>query len=205
LTFGNGQAHYADGVRNVTGLRFSESLYGYLGAGPDFWEAYRDGRARGTWARFWATVHIPDLELFLADEEHRAAITGRLVVAGLAAAPVDDGRIHMFCVRGEEKRLLYYLPFERGEERYLLRGEKRVHRPRGLQAWRQMTTLYTQLVRQGDGQPEEVVSHGVLRISFGQVVLQALSFRPQGTLNPLRAVSDLVRFLRFSSRQIWST
>jgi hypothetical protein len=189
----------------VTGLRFSESLYGYLGAGSDFWEAYRDGRARGTWARFWATVHIPDLGRFLADEEHRAAITGRLVVAGLAAAPVDDGSIHMFCVRGEEKRLLYYLPFRGGEERYLLRGEKRLYRARGVQAWRQMTTLYTQLARQGDGQPEEVVSHGVLRISFGQVVLQALSFRPEGSPNPVRAASDLVRFLGFSSRQIWST
>lgn len=189
----------------MTGLRFSESLYGYLGAGPDFWDAYRDGRARGTWARFWATIHIPDLELFLADPEHRAAITGRVAVADLAAAPVDDGRIDMFCVRGEEKRLLYYLPFRGGEERYLLRGEKRVYKARGLQAWRQMTTLYTQLVRQGDDQPEEVVSTGVLRISFGQVVLQTLSFRPEGSPNPLRAASDLVRFLGFSSRQIWST
>lgn len=191
-------------MRNATGLRFSESLSGYLGAGPDFWEAYRDGRARGTRARFWATVRIPDLELFLEDPEHRAAITGRLVVAGLAAVPVDDGRIHMFCARGQEKRLLYYLPFKRGEERYLLRGEKRVYQARGLQAWRQMTTLYTQLVWERDGQPEEVVSTGILRISFGQVVLQALSFRPQGTVNPLRAVYDLVRFLRFCGRQIRS-
>ncbi len=186
----------------ATGLRFSESLSGYLGEGADFWQAFKDGRARRRSAQFWVTVRIPDLDGFMANPEHEASMTGRLAVAGLGTALVPDGRIHLFCVRGQEKRLLYYLPFKKGAESYLLWGEKRLRKPRGFDAWRQMTTLYTELVRKGGAEPDEVVGRGVLRIGPGQVAQQALSFRPEGTLNPLRAVSDYVSFLRFSSREI---
>jgi hypothetical protein len=41
-----------------------------------------------------------------------------------------------------------------------------------------------------------------LRISLPQVLLQAVSFRPLGTVNPVRFLADYVRFLRFSSRQM---
>lgn len=188
----------------ATGLRFSETLSGYLGEGTDFWQAFMDGRARGRSARFSVTVRIPDLDGFMADPEHEASMTGRLAVAGLGTARVADGRIHLFCTRGEEKRLLYYLPFQKGTDSYLLWGEKRLHRPGGLDAWRQMTTLYAELVRKGVPEADEVVGRGVLRIGPGQVARQALSFRPEGTSNPLRAVSDYVRFLSFSSREIRS-
>jgi hypothetical protein len=32
--------------------------------------------------------------------------------------------------------------------------------------------------------------------------LQAVSFRPTGTINPLRFLGDYARFLRFSSREM---
>ena len=204
IDFPGWRAHHSAVMAKSTGLRFSESLSGYLGEGSGFWDAYRDGLAKGHVARFHVTVHIPDLKRFLADPEHVAAMTGRLTVAGLGSAVVDGGRIHLFCLRGQEKRLLYYLPFKKGEGRYLLWGEKRLHKPRGLQAWRQMTTLYTELVRQGDGQPEETLSRGILRISSWEVMRQALSFRPLGTLNPLRFLGDYLRFLRFSGREMRS-
>lgn len=186
----------------ATGLRFSESLSGYLGEGADFWEAYHNGRARGGAARFWATVSIPDLDRFLADPAHEAALAGRLAIAALGSAPVEDGLIHLFHRREQERLLLYCLPFTKNAERYLLRGEKRVHGGRGLDTWRQMTTLYTELVRQREGGAEEVLGRGVLRIGPGQVLLQALSFRPLGTLSPGRALSNYLRFLRFASREI---
>lgn len=186
----------------ATGLRFSESLSGYLGEGADFWEAYRNGRSRGQRAQFRVRVRIPDLERFLAEPDHEAAMTGRLAAPGLGTAPVEDGRVQLFSRRGQERLLRYHLPFEKDGGRYLLRGEKRLHNARGLEAWRQMTTLYTELVRQGDGGSGALLARGVLRIGPWQVLLQALSFRPLGTLNPVRALSDYFRFLRFSAREI---
>lgn len=185
-----------------SGLRFSESLSGYLGRSDDHWVAYHAGRAANLHARFWITVHIPDLQAFMADPEHEAPLSGRLTVAGMGySLPVEDGRIHLFCSRGEGKRLLYFLPFEHGDQRFLLRGEKRLSRPKGLEAWRQMTTLFTEVLQQADG-GEAILYRGVLRISLPQVLLQAVSLRPLGTINPLRFLADYVRFLRFSSREM---
>jgi len=185
-----------------SGLRFSESLSGYLGRGDDHWAAYEAGHAANLHARFWITVQIPDIQAFMADPEHEAPLSGRLTVAGMGySLPVEDGRIHLFCSRGEGKRILYYLPFHHGDQRFLLRGEKRLSKPKGLEAWRQMTTLFAEVLQQADGE-EGLLYRGVLRISLPQVLLQAVSFRPLGTVNPVRFLADYVRFLRFSSREM---
>jgi len=185
-----------------SGLRFSESLSGYLGQGDDHRAAYEAGRAANLNARFWITIHIPDIQAFMADPEHEAPLSGRLTVAGTGySLPVEDGRIHLFCSRGEGKRILYYLPFHHGDQRFLLRGEKRLSRPKGLEAWRQMTTLFAEVLQQADGE-EALLYRGVLRISLPQVLLQAVSFRPLGTVNPVRFLADYLRFLRFSSREM---
>jgi len=185
-----------------SGLRFSESLSGYLGQGDDHWAAYEAGRVANLHARFWITVQIPDIQAFMVDPEHEASLSGRLTVAGMGySLPVEDGRIHLFCSRGEGKRILYYLPFHHGDQRFLLRGEKRLSKPKGLEAWRQMTTLFTEVLQQADG-GEALVYRGVLRISLPQVLLQAVSFRPLSTVNPVRFLADYLRFLRFSSREM---
>lgn len=189
-------------MAKATGLRFSESLSGYLAEGEECQSAYETGRMAGNSARFWVTVRIPDLKSFIADPEHIAPMTGRVRLSGLGNSMATEGaRVHLFCRRNGEKRLLYYLPFRWEGKRYLLRGEKRLQNPKGLATWRQMTTLYAELVRlEDEGGP--VVGRGVLRIGPRQVMLQALSFRPEGTSNPIRFLADCFRFLHLSSREM---
>jgi hypothetical protein len=189
-------------MAEATGLRFSESLSGYLAEGEDCRSAYETGRIARNSARFWVTVRIADLESFFADPEHTAPMTGRVGLSGLGnSMATEEARVHLFCRRNGEKRLLYYLPFRWEGKRYLLRGEKRLRDPKGLATWRQMTTLYAELVRwEDEGGP--VVGRGVLRIGPRQVMLQALSFRPEGTSNPIRFLVNCFRFLRFSSREM---
>jgi len=186
------------------GLRFSESLSGYMSGESDHWAAYEAGRAAGLHARFWVTVSIPNLEALIADPEHEASLSGRVAIAGLGESlDVQDGRVCLFCRRGDETRLLYYLPFSQGGRSFLLRGEKRLTRPRGPEAWKQMTTLYSELVQQADGE-DALIRRGVLRIGAGRVMVLGTSFRPIGTRSPVRFLADWARFLRFSSRQIQS-
>ncbi|MGQ9571789.1 MAG: hypothetical protein ACUVV3_01155 [Dehalococcoidia bacterium] len=189
-------------MAKATGLRFSESLSGHLAEGEDCWSAYETGRIARNTARFWVTVRIADLRSFIADPEHMAPMTGRLRVSGLGdSMPTEGARVHLFCRRNGEKRLLYYLPFRWEGKRYLLRGAKRLQNPKGLAMWRQMTTLYAELLRLDD-EEGAVIERGVLRIGPRQVVLQGLSFRPEGTRNPIRFLADCFRFLRFSSREM---
>ena len=189
-------------MAKATGLRFSESLIGYLAEGEDCQSAYETGRMAGNSARFWVTMRIPDLKSFIADPEHTAPTRGRVRLSGLGSSMTTEGaRVHLFCRRNGQKRLLYYLPFLSEGKRYLLRGEKRLQNPKGLAAWRQMTTLYAELVRlEDEGGP--VLARGVLHIGPRQVMLQTLSFRPEGTSNPIRFLTDCFRFLRFSSREM---
>jgi hypothetical protein len=189
-------------MAKAAGLRFSESLRGYLAEGEDCWSGYETGRTAANSARFWVTVRIPDLKSFIADPEHIAPMTGRVGLSGLGSSMATEGAcLHLFCRRDGQKRLLYHLPFRWEGKRYLLRGEKRLQNPKGLAAWRQMTTLYAELVRlEDEGGP--VLATGVLRIGPRQVMLQALSFRPEGTSNPIRFLTNCFRFLRFSSREM---
>lgn len=189
-------------MAKATGLRFSESLSGYLAEGGDCWSAYETGRMAGNTVRFWVTVRVADLKSFIADPEHAAPMTGRVRLSGLGDSMATEGaHVHLFCRRDGEKRLLYCLPFRWEGRRYLLQGEKRLQNPKGLATWRQMTTLYAELVRLED-EASSVVGRGVLRISPRQVMLQVLSFRPEGTSNPIRFLADCVRFLHFSSREM---
>lgn len=183
------------------GIRFTETLAGYLGEGDDHWSAWRAGRRAGRMARFTVTVRIPDLEALEADPEHVAPARGLVWVADVGRSSTD-GRIHLFCRRDGQRRLLYHLPFSSGGHLYTLRGEKRLGGPRRGR-WREMTTLYVDLLRVDAGS-ESLVARGVMTIGPWQVFLQTFSFRPEGRSGPAAFFRDWLRFLRFSSRQVGS-
>lgn len=181
------------------GIRFTETLTGYLGEGDDHWSAWRAGREAGRRAVFTVTVRIPDLVALEADPDHVAPAHGPVWVADVGRS-TTDGRIHLFCRRDGQTRLLYDLPFSSGDRLYVLRGEKRLGEAREGR-WREMTTLHVDLLRVEDGS-QSLVARGVMRIGLWQVFLQTLSFRPEGSSNPVTFLRDWLRFLRFSSREM---
>jgi len=181
------------------GIRFTETLAGYLGEGDDHWSAWRAGRSAGRRARFTLTVYIPDVGALEADPEHVGPARGPVWVADLGPS-TTDGRVHLFCRRDGQKRLLYHLPFSSGGRPYILRGEKRLSGSRR-RRWREMTTLYADLLSVEAGS-ESLLARGVLTIGPWQVLLQALSFRPEGPSGVAAFVRDSLRFLRFSSREM---
>ena len=183
------------------GIRFTETLAGYLGEGDDYWSAWRAGRRAGRSVVFTVTVRIPDLGALEADPDHVAAARGPIWVADIGRSTAD-GRIHLFCRRDGQKRLLYHLPFSSGGRLYILEGEKRLGGPRRGR-WREMTTLYVELMRVEDGS-RSLLARGVMRIGLWQVFRQTLSFRPEGRSSPAAFLTNCRRFLRFSSREMES-
>jgi len=184
-------------------LRFTEALSGYMAAAEHHEAGYRAGRAAGGRVRYWATAHIDDLDSFLRDPQHSAGMTGVVDVAGLGEGmPIDDGRIELFCRRENRKVIAYSLPFRQGERGYLLRGVKRIEDDPGFDVWRDMTTLYAELVDLSsvpDGPPMAV---GILRIGPLAALRMGLTFRGGGLRST--AVASL-RFLLFASRELRET
>jgi len=187
------------------GLRFRETMAGYMSPAGSFRAGYRWGKAAGGDVRFTATIAIPNIDSFLQDPEHRAALTASLDYDGLGwDLPVKAGRFHLFCRRNGRTRMLYYLPFTCSGQRYLLFGQKFVGDRPGLHVWRDLTSLQTQLLRLDEsGEPVgEPLARGILTIGLPSVVRQFSTFRTFGATGPLGVVSLYARFLNGCTREL---
>jgi cholesterol oxidase len=184
-------------------FRFTEELSGYMAAAENHWAGYKAGRAAGARVRYQATVRIDDLESFLSDPQHAATTTGVVDVAGLGRAlPIEEGRIELFCRREGRKLIAYHLPFRQGERRYLLRGEKYIQDDPGFDVWRDMTTLYAELLDLSSAPEGPPIAVGILRIGPLSALGMLFTFRGAGLRS---TASATLRFLRFASRELRDT
>jgi cholesterol oxidase len=184
-------------------LRFTEALTGYMAAAEDYEAGYRAGRGADARVRYRATAHIDDLEAFLRDPQHSAAMTGVVDVAGVGQAmPIEGGRIEMFCRREGRKLIAYHLPFRQGERRYLLQGLKHIHDDPGFDVWKDMTTLYAELLDLSLAPGGPPIAMGILRIGPLAALQMGFTFRGAGLRST--AVASL-RFLLFASRELRET
>jgi acyl dehydratase len=187
------------------GLRFRETMAGYMSPAGSFRAGYRWGKAAGGEVRFTATITIPDLDTFLQDPEHVAPLTARLDYDGLGwDLPVKAGRFHLFCRRNGHTRLLYYLPFTCAGQRYLLFGQKYVGDRPGLHVWRDLTSLHTQLLRLDESSRPvgEPLAKGILTIGLPSVLRQLSTFQTSGANGPLGVLSLYARFLNGCTREL---
>lgn len=184
-------------------LRFTEALSGYMAAAEDHEIGYRAGRAAGARVRYRATCRIDDLDAFLHDPQHAAAMTGVVEVAGLdQGMAIEEGRIELFCRRESRKVIAYHLPFRQAERRYLLRGVKRIEDDSGFDVWKDMTTLYAELLDLSSAPDGPPMAVGILRIGPLAALRMGFTFRGGGLA--ATAVASL-RFLLFASRELRET
>jgi len=192
----------------ASALRFTEALSGYMAAAGDHEAGYRAGRAAGARVRYRATARIDDIEFFLRDPQHGADMTGVVDVVGLGRGmPIEEGRIELFCRREDRKVIAYHLPFRQGERRYLLRGEKYIQDDPGFDVWKDMTTLYAELLDLSSAPdsrqtPAEPMAVGILRIGPLAALRMVFTFRGAGVRPTANAT---LRFLLFASRELRDT
>jgi len=187
----------------ASALRFTETLSGYMAAAEDHEAGYRAGRAAGARVRYRATSRIDDIESFLRDPQHGADMTGVVDVVGLGRGmPIEEGRIELFCRREGRKVIAYHLPFRQGERRYLLRGEKYIQDDPGFDVWKDMTTLYAELLDLSSAPDSQPMAVGILRIGPLAALRMLFTFRGAGVRS---TASSALRFLLFSSRELRDT
>jgi len=187
----------------VCPLRFTEALSGYMAAAEDHGAGYRAGRTAGAHVRYRATARIDDLESFLRDPQHGADMTGVVDAAGLGRGmPIEEGRLELFCRREGRKIIAYHLPFRQGERRYLLRGEKYIQDDPGFDVWKDMTTLYAELLDLSSAAGAPPMAVGILRIGPLSALRMLFTFRGSGVRGTANAA---LRFLLFASGELRDT
>ena len=192
----------------ATSMSFTEEMKGFVSLDVDDpVEGAELGRQLGQRLMFHLTITVDDVERFVADREHEGVAAGWVdsdVLGG--RLPVTRGWFNLF-TRDDDpsrRRMLYRLHFADGAGSPLtLVGVKDVHDDRGLDVWRDTSTLFVRVlsghVPPGDESRSRVVGAGVIKILPADFAQQLTTFRTDGP-QPLEAMAS---FGRLFLGQLW--
>ncbi|MEZ5316132.1 MAG: patatin-like phospholipase family protein [Vicinamibacterales bacterium] len=186
----------------VTSLQFTEHMRGFVGPVGDFQGGYDAGKAAGTSLDVTLTVQVADVDQFVVDPNHQAAITGDVDSPILGGkVPVDAGHfqllVHAADPRQKEMRYRLFVRHANGAKHTIV-GVKSVADDRPTpEVWDDTTTLFTAIytghLAPGTETPAARVATGIIRIGFLDFLKQLTTFRVQGP-TPLAQLQGLARF-----------
>lgn len=193
-------------------LEFTETMAGYAAAGQtDFRGGYDAGRAAGTPIEFTITVKVDDVDRFIDDPQHEAAVEGSVSSPLLGGTlRVIGGRFNLFVPsEGDRNRRLmrYRLPVGgNGKAEYTLVGFKDLHDDLGPDVWQDTTTLMVNVYKGSADQAQEssapLAAVGIMRIELPAFLKQLASFRTAASSMRARGEA-LARFGRFFLGGLW--
>ena len=182
------------------GLRFDETMIGPVALGREDPE-----RAAQSSNALELAIHchiaIDDVDRFLDDADHTGGIEGSIDYSPFGGElPVVDGIFNLFKKEQGQRVMEYRLPFARDGRPHLLAGRKYVHDDRGLDVWKDTTTLYTRI---HDSAEEDgpVIAAGVLAIGVEALGRMVASMRPTGG----GGVESLAKFGGLFMGELWQT
>lgn len=193
----------------LTKLQFTEEMKGYVTLGERDYQPGLQSSNR-SYLMVHLTIKIEDVEKFIADPQHNAAVEGYIACEALGGKrSVESGRFNLFVDRGDptHKTMLYRLYFKDSAGHPLtLSGFKDVNDDPGFDVWSDTSTLYTRLwqghITADDQTQTEIVGAGIIKIHLLDFLKQLTTFRTQGATNQARAAA-LARFGIFFLGKLW--
>ena len=186
------------------GVEFTETMKGFVSTAVTADGAYEEGYQRGKQAggafEFMLTIAARDAERFVSEPEHRARMVGTVRAPALSTEPmaVSSGEFQLFPEDPERpaaRRMVYRMKLTaRDGGALFFEGFKSMHDEPGPDLWRDTTTLYVTLRREGAAGP--AVARGILRIEPADFARQMRTLRASGGTAPER-LRALARFGRF--------
>ncbi len=186
------------------GIEFTETMRGFVSTvvTDDYEAAARQGEQDDSSFAFTLTVVSDDLDRMLADPAHEARMLGTVTAPALSPEPITvvGGAFNLLVddperVEGRAMRYRMQLVTEEGR-RYWFTGFKTIDDDRGLDLWRDTTTLYV-TVRETEAGPP--LAKGVLTIHPQDFMIQMTTLKVPGAQDARQRLEATARFGRFFS------
>lgn len=179
-------------------MSFAETMSGFFSpSSEDPTRGHRIGRSRNLAWQSNLLIRVDDMDRFIDEPDHEAAIEGRFTAATLGEdMEVRDGRFNLF--RREEggmRQMLYRYSFSAGGAPFQLHGRKEIeHGLFEFDAIEDMTTLFTQILRGGPN--GRVYGAGILRFHLRDLphLLSSIQTPQHEGLERVKIVSKFFRF-----------
>jgi cholesterol oxidase len=201
-------------VHPPIGLEFTEEMKGHVTRGvrgddeADFLAGESCGRDAGETLNVWLWIAIDDLERFVNDPAHQAAVKGDIDYAAIGGKrTIERGYFNLFVAdpAAHTKRMRYALQCTGSDGTpYLLEGYKEIRDDRGWDAWADNTTLFT-TVHLGKTLQDPMFSRGVIHVRLWDFIEQLASFRIHNAPTVAAKKRALSRFGAFFFGELWDT
>jgi len=192
------------------GVQFTETMKGYfsLNEKEDYQKAYEAGKKEDSPFEFTLTIRSEDADVFLAEAEHQAGMTGTMVAPRLSDFPlmVSKGQFNLFIADPSDKakKKMQYdaLLTSREGKSFFFSGYKDIDNNAGIDVWLDTTTLYITLY---DGKPNagKILGRGILKIELRDFIKQL------STMQSIHAQKEgfktLSSFGKFFAGNVWDT
>lgn len=190
------------------GIMFSETMVGGLALGPKDPEiGYAQGERDHTIFTMHATIRIPDLHAFVADEQHQGEITGNISYSAFGQQVLcKNGAFKLFSPTEKSvlKLMVYELGFEHGGSDYYLAGRKEIRQASPMHAWKETTTLFTR-IHKGSDSNGPIVGAGILSLNAQDLVRLLKTIHVMNANNLNEKLQATSAFGKFFLGELWNS
>ncbi len=188
------------------GLRFSETMSGYLAEGvEDFEEGEKKGQEQDSTLSFDVTMEIESVSDFIKLSGQEAKMSGTVSYKPLGQnLPIHEGVFTLFkpdAATGT-RQMTYSFWFARNDgSEYFLYGYKVIHDDPGMDVMDDMTRLFTRIYkgRKIKGTP---IGSGILIFHLLSFPSMLASFEVTNTLSPITKIRTISAFVKFCYGEI---
>ncbi len=208
-SFGNGAALQTP---ESTGIQFTETMKGYFSLHEldDYDMAYAKGKEENSPFEFTLTILSDDVDALVDINIHEARMLGTMKAPALSTGALSafQGVFNLFIVDPsdpERKKMQYSAQLISQEgKRYYFEGFKDVQNDRGVDVWKDTTTLFISIY-EGDSSANKLLGKGKLYIEIADFMKQLKTIKAVNAPSKKEGLKAVSKFAKFFAGNVYQT
>lgn len=195
-----------------TGIQFTETMKGYFSLHElgDYDKAYSKGKEQNSPFEFTLTIQSEDVDSLININIHEAGMIGTMKATALSITPLSvfNGIFNLFVADPkypERKKMRYNAQLVSQEgKRYYFEGFKDVHNDKGVDVWKDTTTLFISIY-EGDSPSNKLIGKGKLHIEITDFMKQLKTIQAVNAPSKRQGLAAISKFARFFAGNVYQT